>query len=110
MAVVLPLLLLVLFGIIDFGRLLNQQISLTEAAREGARVASFGGDPTSRIRMIAGDDVSVTTVPCPSPATTDVDAQVTVTAQFTFITPVGFIGGGGDGEATLTGRGVMPCQ
>ena len=41
MALVLPLLLLLLFGIIDFGRVLNAQITLTEAAREGARAAAL---------------------------------------------------------------------
>ena len=38
MALVLPLLLFVLFGVIDFGRMLNTQITLTEAAREGGQV------------------------------------------------------------------------
>ena len=36
-----PVLLLVIFGIIDFGRMLNAQITLTEAAREGARATSI---------------------------------------------------------------------
>jgi Flp pilus assembly protein TadG len=111
MAIVLPLLLLILFAIIDFGRLLNKQISLTEAARDGARVASFGGDPTNRVKTIAGNDVSVATVSCPSPPTPDSDAQVTVTNNFQFVTPlIAFLGGGGSGTMTLTGRGVMPCQ
>jgi Flp pilus assembly protein TadG len=111
MAIVLPLLLLLLFGIIDFGRLLNKQILLTEAAREGARVASFGGDPTDRVKQIAGGDVNVATVPCPSTDPTGADVQVTVTNSFTFAAPVvGFLGSGGDGIVTLTGRGVMPCQ
>jgi len=41
-ALLLPVLLLLLFGIIDFGRALNAQITLTQAVREGARLASFG--------------------------------------------------------------------
>ena len=36
-ALVLPLLLIMLFAIIDFGWVLNQQMSVTAAAREGAR-------------------------------------------------------------------------
>ncbi len=48
-------LLLVVFGIIDFGRMLNTQISVTEAAAQGVRVASFGGDPTERVEEIAGE-------------------------------------------------------
>ncbi|WP_342672578.1 TadE family protein [Micromonospora mirobrigensis] len=110
MALVLPLLLLLVFGIIDFGRLLNQQITVTEAAREGARVASFGGDPAPRARLVAGDDVQVAlNQRCSGPDLTR-DAEVTVTHRFTFVTPVGLLGGGFDGAVTLTGRGVMPCQ
>ena len=41
-ALILPLLLLVLGGIIDFGRAYQQQIMLTNAAREGARMAALG--------------------------------------------------------------------
>ncbi|MFD0742698.1 TadE/TadG family type IV pilus assembly protein [Phytohabitans flavus] len=39
-ALVLPLVLLIAFGIIDFGRMLNAQIRVTEAAREAARAVS----------------------------------------------------------------------
>ena len=41
-ALVVPALLLIVFGLIDFGRALNAQISLTGAAREGARLAALG--------------------------------------------------------------------
>ena len=41
-ALLLPVLLLLIFGIIDFGRAINDQITLTQAAREGARLASLG--------------------------------------------------------------------
>jgi len=34
-AIMLPLLLLLIFGIIDFGRALNAQVTITQAAREG---------------------------------------------------------------------------
>lgn len=40
MAVMLPLLLLILMGVIEYGRVLNVQISLTHAAREGVRHAA----------------------------------------------------------------------
>jgi hypothetical protein len=46
MALVLPLLILLLGGIIDFGLMLNAQVSLTHAAREGVRFEAIGtGDP-----------------------------------------------------------------
>jgi Flp pilus assembly protein TadG len=42
-ALILPLLLLVVFGITEFGRALMTVNVLTSAAREGARVASVAG-------------------------------------------------------------------
>jgi len=42
-ALVFPLLLLVLFGIIDFGLLFQRYEAVTNAAREGARVAVLPG-------------------------------------------------------------------
>jgi Flp pilus assembly protein TadG len=44
-ALILPLLMLVLFGIVEFGRAWNAKQVLTDAAREGARLAVVG-DPT----------------------------------------------------------------
>ena len=43
-ALVVPLLLLLLFGIISFGMIFAQQLSLTNAARQGARVAVVNSD------------------------------------------------------------------
>lgn len=42
-ALVLPLMLLVMFGIIDFGLLFQRYLVVTNAAREGARVAVLPG-------------------------------------------------------------------
>jgi Flp pilus assembly protein TadG len=44
LALLLPVVLLLLGGIIDYGRLYNEQLIVTAAAREGARVAAVGGD------------------------------------------------------------------
>jgi Flp pilus assembly protein TadG len=44
MALTLPLLLLLVFGIIEFGRILNAYIVVTNAAREGARYGAVGED------------------------------------------------------------------
>lgn len=43
-ALVVPVLLLLVFGIIEFSRLYNQQISLTNAARAAARVMAIAND------------------------------------------------------------------
>jgi Flp pilus assembly protein TadG len=106
-ALVLPVLLLVLCGIIDFGRALHAQVVLTQAAREGARLAALGqSDVVTRTRGAAGplSGVEVAVTACPANLTA-ADAVVTVTHQFTFVTPIG----GDVGPITLTGRGVMRC-
>ena len=41
MALVSPLLIAMLFGIIDFSRVFNAELQLSQAAREGARIASL---------------------------------------------------------------------
>lgn len=43
-ALVVPLLLLLVFGIIDFGIVFSQQLSLNNAVRQGAREAVAGGN------------------------------------------------------------------
>ncbi|GAB2834599.1 TadE/TadG family type IV pilus assembly protein [Lentzea nigeriaca] len=114
-ALVLPVLLLVMCGIIDFGRALHAQVVLTQAAREGARLAALGEpDTVSRTRDAAGSltavEVDVTACPANLAAA---DAVVTVTHDFTFATPIDAIAGtfGGDiGPITLSGKGVMRCQ
>jgi Flp pilus assembly protein TadG len=55
-AIVLPILLLIVFGIVDFGRALYTANNLTSAVREGARLAStqITPDPT-----VAGSKTAV---------------------------------------------------
>lgn len=43
MALVLPLILLLLFGVIEMGRIGHAYITVSNAAREGARLATIGG-------------------------------------------------------------------
>jgi Flp pilus assembly protein TadG len=125
-ALLLPVLLLIVFGIIDFGRALNAQITLTQAAREGARLAALGNSDASvkswtvnaatGLSLTAGS-VSVTDCPA-NVAAGSVSTTVVVTYSFSFITPVGAIAGmigGGSGSGfgspiTMTAQGVMPCE
>jgi len=115
MAIVLPLLLLVLFAVVDFGRMLNAQITLTQAAREGARAAVLNADPTARAQDAASGlaPVQVAVTPCPATSGAYDDAVVVTSHTFTFITPLGnaaaLFGGDLDSSYQLTGRGVMPC-
>jgi Flp pilus assembly protein TadG len=117
-ALLLPVLLLIVFGIIDFGRALNAQITLTQAAREGARLAALGEpDVVGRTQAAATglSPVTVTVTACPAGAGPGADASVTTSYSFSFVTPVGAIagmfGGAGFGSPiTLTAQGVMPCE
>jgi uncharacterized protein (UPF0333 family) len=52
MAFVLPIMLLVLMGIFEFGSIFNTYLILTNASREGARVASVGGSDADVINSI----------------------------------------------------------
>lgn len=74
-ALVLPILLLLVFGIIQFGILFNNYLTLTDAVRAGARQAAVSrtlSDPAgaaeSRVRSAAATSLK------------DADLDVTVTA------------------------------
>ncbi len=43
MALVLPILIMLIFGIVEFGRILNTYMTVTELSREGARKGAVGG-------------------------------------------------------------------
>jgi Flp pilus assembly protein TadG len=120
-ALVLPILLLILFGIIDFGRALNAQIELTGAARDGARLAALGYPEAAVQARVAAAAPSLSGVTatvaasCPPGAGPAADAQVDVSYPFSFITPIGAIASlvGGlhlGGPIVLTAQGVMPCE
>jgi Flp pilus assembly protein TadG len=61
MALVLPILLLLVFGIVEFGFIFNRYISVTHAAREGVRHLALGLDPAEaelKAKGATGDIVS----------------------------------------------------
>ena len=113
LAIVLPILLLVLAAIIDFGFLFQRWEALTNAAREGARVASLpgytgtaGGDVETRIRSylaasgIPGGPavippVTYTTETLPSGKTVNVaTVSVTYPANLAYLGPIAALVGG----------------
>ena len=108
LALVLPFLLLIVSGIVDFGRAYNTQITLTHAAREAARVWALGGTAaatTTAAQDAAGrlSNVTTTTTTCTFGAAT----TVTVTADFSYITP--FIADLAPGTVSMSAEGVMRC-
>ena len=130
MAIVLPLLLFILMAMIDFGRAYNAQIQLSQAAREGVRLASLhtsgdysiSADPFGSAAIparaqtaaagVSGVTAAVTT-PCPQGDSTTA-AVVTVNAPFTWITGISgmsnFFGGGFATPTTIQTTGVMRCS
>lgn len=108
-AIVLPVLLALVLGIMEFGRAYNTQISLTNAAREGVRVMAISNDPAAAKTAAKNAAVSL------SPALADSNIsfshascsptqQVTVTISYALSTITGFAG-----PFALTGKGVMLC-
>ena len=62
MALVLPILLMLVFGIIEFGRILNTYMIVTNLSREGAREGAVGGTDAQIIEVVengANLDVSL---------------------------------------------------
>lgn len=119
-ALLLPLMLLIVLGIIDFGRMLNAQQTLTNAAREGSRLVAFGQQDVVGRTQAAATGLSPVNVSiqrsCPVGAgamASDGSVQTSYTFQFSpglgYL--VGFFGGNGlSGQTTLSAVGVMPCE
>lgn len=113
-ALVLLPLVLVVFGIIEFGRAYNAQVTLQHAVREGARYYALHHDEdtavedTKDVTVAAAtsidldkDRVTVSPDPCDPPDPGTVAAEY----DFAFITWQF----GDDPEITLSAEGVMRC-
>lgn len=113
-AIVLPLFLLLIGGMVDFGRAFYTEVMLTNAAREGARAAMYGTSPTSRATTALSGGVRTPTVsgtPCAAGSTIGT-TTVTVSAPFTWILlgPASkFFGAGGSLPTNLSGKATMQC-
>ena len=111
MAIVMPLLIAMIIGIIDFSRIFNAELQLSQAAREGVRMAALGfpSDAPGRATAAAPNPAwgaalpmaSVTVSACPSPAATDATAAVIVNYKFN-----GIMWMNGN---TLSQKAVMRC-
>ena len=126
-AIALPLLLLVVLGIIDFGRLFQRYEVLTNAAREGARVAVLPGysatDVEKRVEQYlasGGLDSGLATptvaaaAPIPLPAGPCITlTTVSVTYPHTYSYVGGIVrvfGGAGFGTTQLTATASMRSE
>ena len=97
-AFIAPLLILLLCGIVEFGRGYSAKVQLTGAARDGARSIALRQSITPQSGIIFNVDSS-----CPVGDTTN-DARVTATSTFHYDIP--FFR---SETKTLMATGVMRC-
>jgi Flp pilus assembly protein TadG len=120
-ALCLPLLALLIAGIFDFGLLFMRYEVLTNAAREGARMAALPGYSTADVEarvaayLAAGhvtEAPTTTVVPVSLAGTPFVAMEVTVTLDYSYavLGPVAALFGGTFGTTTLTATSVMRAE
>ncbi len=119
-ALVMPILLLLLVGIMEFGRAWNIHQVVTDAARQGARKAAIwheSGNAEDSAKAVVERSLAAGSVPSGDPADVTGDEpgseEVTVTVeveyQFFVLAPVMALAGQsfGDGKVTLRSSAVM---
>ena len=108
-ALLAPVLIMLLLGIMEFGRAYNAQITLSSAARESVRVMAIGNNPTAARAagknaavglQSALEDSNITI----SPTKCTTGAQVTITVTYTLSTMTRIAG-----PFPMEGKGVMLC-
>lgn len=112
-ALVLPILLLLVIGILEFGRAYHVQTTLSNAARDGVRVMALQ-DSASAARATVADsapsltltDAMIEVTPSSCSSSTTAPGQVSVTISYPFELVSGFLP---IDDFTLTGRGTMRC-
>jgi Flp pilus assembly protein TadG len=110
-ALVLPILLLLVMGIAEFGRAYHIQTTLSAAAREGVRVMALQNDAVAArtttkevAESLAVTDSQISVTP------TDCSGATAATATVTVTYPVQLMSGLFGADVTLTGTGTMRCH
>lgn len=93
MAIVLPILVALIFGMTDFARVLNGYLTTTEASREGARVAALSGNDAAVQLAVSNaapnlDPTRLTVTTLPATRARGDAVTVTVTYNIDIITPL----------------------
>ncbi|MCC7364054.1 MAG: pilus assembly protein [Dehalococcoidia bacterium] len=125
-AFVLPVFILLLFGLVDFGRGFYTWLVVTNAAREGARAAAVQSDwSTTQSKIYASicdsypsdcaldvGDMTLTPVNIQGPRGSQV--TITVDYDFEFVTPIGgimaLIGGSSISSPTISSTSSMRLE
>ena len=111
-ALVIPILCVVLFGVIQFGILYKNYVTLTDAARVGARKAATSrheADPVgvtvAKVKSSASGLDAAKLVVVVTPAPWEHGDDVTVTAKYPYsVSLLGFVVAAGDLESKTTER------
>lgn len=125
-SMILPLFLVLLFGMVDFGRAFFTWLVVTNAAREGARVAAVRGDYTAvQNRVYASfcdnypsscslDPTLLEFTPDNLGGSRGDATSVTLVYNFEFVTPLGgilqLIGGDALSSPTITAHSSMRLE
>lgn len=107
-AIVLPILVLLIFGIVEFSRAYNTKVTLTHAARESVRVMAVEDD-AAKAQTAAKDAVSGTLDPdqltwSATACTPGDPVQVNLTYPFSYDIPLF-----GSRSMDMSAVGVMRC-
>lgn len=118
-AMVLPIFLILVFAIVDFGMGFHAWITVTNAAREGARVGAVGADSatiearvTDTASSLAANDLTITVVNAQGAQGEAV--SVDVEYDYQLITPLsnvlGILGGGLGSPITFHSEAEMRIE
>ena len=106
-ALILPILILFVFGIVEFGRAYSARIELTGAVRDGARAVALGKDGIAATQAAAPgldwDLGTITPNSCAGPTPPE-NATVNATYRFEYTIPLFRTS-----AWTLRADGVMRC-
>lgn len=94
-AIILPIVLLLVMGIIDFGLLFNNYILISNASREGARKAALGGTDSEVVQTIQNmttpltlSNMTITISPAYGSRGHGAQVKVDITYRSPLITPI----------------------
>ena len=107
MALILPLLAMLVFGLVEFSRGYNTQVTLTHAAREGVRTLAITQDAAAAgtVAKDAATSLDPAQISVSSTACVIGDpVQLTLTYPFTYDIPLV-----GTSTIDLSSTGVMRC-
>lgn len=95
-ALILPIILLILLGLLEFGRIMSGWMIITHASREGARLASLGGSNsqiTTRVKAVSTTLTLTNMTVAISPSSNrNTGTMVTVNVSYTINLMTPFVG------------------